>query len=70
MVNKLCANLEIPSGQCKLFDPKGCWDGFVFNSNGHCNYPFILKPKKNTCEHFTAAALANEETEEGKNVKA
>ena len=62
MANKLCANLEIPSGQCKLFDSKGCWDGFVFNRSGHCNYPFVLKPKEDTCDHFKAAAQKTEES--------
>ena len=56
MVNKLCGNYEIPSMQCKLFNPNRCWDGFVFNSNGHCNYPFILKPKKDTCKYFRVSA--------------
>jgi hypothetical protein len=48
--------------QCKLFNPNGCWDGFIFNYNGHCNYPFVLKPKKDTCDYFRVAAQNTEES--------
>jgi len=55
MKNRLCENFDIKSGQCKLFDEKGCWDGFIFDRDGQCHHPFVLKPEKDTCDHYKAS---------------
>lgn len=52
MTTHLCKFYEIPSMQCKKILTLGSSEDLVCNSNGHCNYPFQMIPKKYTCKYF------------------
>lgn len=47
-----CYNYNPVSHTCDLFCNDMCWDGFVFEVNGRCNYPYEFDKIEKTCDHF------------------